>query len=84
MDHLEFNREAWDHNVHTGNRWTVPVDEATIARARRGDWSIVLTPTRQVPRDWFPADLDCDLLALAGGGGQQGPVLAAARAACNR
>ena len=80
MDYLDFNREAWDHNVRTGNRWTLPVDRDTVARARRGDWSIVLTPTRPVPRDWFPSDLACDLLALAGGGGQQGPVLAAAGA----
>lgn len=80
MDHLSFNREAWDHNVRTGNRWTVPVDAETVARARHGHWSIVLTPVIPVPRDWFPADLDCDLLALASGGGQQGPVLAAAGA----
>jgi SAM-dependent methyltransferase len=80
MDHLAFNRAAWDHNVRAGNRWTVPVDAATVARARRGEWSVVLTPTRPVPRDWFPADMACDLLALASGGGQQGPVLAAAGA----
>lgn len=80
MDHLEFNREAWDRKAARGSRWTVPVDAATVAAARRGDWSVVLTPTRPVPRDWFPADMDCDVLALASGGGQQGPVLAAAGA----
>jgi SAM-dependent methyltransferase len=35
-----------------------------------------------VPRDWFPADLaGAQVLGLASGGGQQGPVLAAAGAA---
>jgi SAM-dependent methyltransferase len=35
-----------------------------------------------VPRDWFPLELaDVDLLCLASGGGQQGPVLSAAGAA---
>jgi SAM-dependent methyltransferase len=35
-----------------------------------------------VPRDWFPADLaGAEVLCLASGGGQQGPVLAAAGAA---
>ena len=45
-----------------------------IAAARRGEWSIVLTPTKPIPRSWFPADLHgADVLCLASGGGQQGP-----------
>jgi SAM-dependent methyltransferase len=80
VDHLEHNREAWDRQVARGNRWTVPVGPAEIAAARRGAWSVLLTATRAVPRDWFPRDMACDLLALAAGGGQQGPLLAAAGA----
>ncbi len=76
----EFNRRAWDTLVSRGNRWTVPVDAATIAAARRGEWSIVLTPTRPVPRDWFPPLAGLDVLCLASGGGQQAPILAAAGA----
>ncbi|MEZ6104725.1 MAG: hypothetical protein R3B96_01080 [Pirellulaceae bacterium] len=49
-----YNRRAWDRQVDQGNRWTVPVDTQRIAAARRGDWSIVLTPERAVPRTWFP------------------------------
>lgn len=42
---------------------------------------MVLTPIRPVPRDWFPADLrGVRILCLASGGGQQGPILAAAGA----
>jgi SAM-dependent methyltransferase len=52
-----------------------------VARARRGDWSVVLIGYEPVPRGWFPADLrGVDILGLAAGGGQQGPVLAAAGA----
>ncbi|MBE0566727.1 MAG: class I SAM-dependent methyltransferase [Krumholzibacteria bacterium] len=80
MDHLAHNRDAWNRKAKVGDRWTVPVGPDVIAAARRGDWSVLLTPTRPVPRPWFPADLSCDLLALAAGGGQQGPVLAAAGA----
>ena len=47
------------------------------SRARRGDWSIVLTPTRPVPREWFPALPASEVLCLASGGGRQGPLLAA-------
>jgi SAM-dependent methyltransferase len=58
----------------------VPVGPAVIDAARRGDWHVVLTPTRSVPRDWFPALPGLEVLCLASGGGQQSPVLAAAGA----
>ena len=80
MDVLGHNRDAWNGYVATGNRWTVPVGPEVIARARQGDWSIVLTPTRPVPREWFGDVRGRRILALASGGGQQGPVLAAAGA----
>src|SRR5262249_13172631 len=47
---------------------------------RRGGWHIVLTGARPVPRAWFPPLAGLDVLCLASGGGQQGPVLAAAGA----
>lgn len=74
------NRAAWDAMVEKANQWTVPVDAATIAAARRGEWEIVLTPTRPVPRAWFPPLAGEPVLCLAGAGGQQAPVLAAAGA----
>jgi SAM-dependent methyltransferase len=76
------NRAAWDLEVDGGgNEWTVPVGPDVIAAARTGDWSVVLIGHEPVPRDWFPADLaGLDVLCLASGGGQQGPVLAAAGA----
>jgi SAM-dependent methyltransferase len=81
VDVVEHNRNAWDHEVLAGNEWTIPVDTATVGRARQGDWSVVLTPRKAVPREWFP-DLDgARVLCLASGGGQQGPILAAAGAA---
>ncbi len=76
----DYNRAAWDHQVASGNRWTVPVSSEVTAAARRGEWSVVLTPTKPVPRDWFPPLAGLDVLCLASGGGQQGPVLAAAGA----
>ncbi len=81
MNILQYNRKAWDTAVARGSEWTVPVGEEVIAAARCGEWRIILTPTRPVPRDWFPSDLTgVDVLCLASGGGQQGPVLAAAGA----
>lgn len=74
------NRSAWNRQAQGGSRWSVPVDAAAIARARRGDWSVVLTPTRPVPREWFGDLAGRDVLCLASGGGQQAPILAAAGA----
>src|SRR5947209_4621289 len=75
-----YTRHAGARQVEKGGRWTVPVGPEVIAAARRGDWQVVLTPTRPVPRDWFPPLAGLDVLCLASGGGQQGPVLAAAGA----
>jgi hypothetical protein len=51
-----YNRRAWDKQVEASNRWTVPVCPETIAAARRGDWHIILTPTKP-PRAWFPRSI---------------------------
>jgi SAM-dependent methyltransferase len=79
-DIRDYNRRAWNTQVANGNRWTVPVGPDEIAAARRGDWEIVLTPIRPVPKSWFGALEGADVLCLASGGGQQGPLLAAAGA----
>ncbi len=79
-DILGYNRQAWDRQVERGNSWTIPVGPEVVDRARRGGWSIVLTPTRPVPADWFPPPDGLEVFCLAGGGGQQGPILAAAGA----
>jgi SAM-dependent methyltransferase len=82
FDPVAHNRAAWDREVAGGNEWTRPVGPEVIARARAGDWSVVLIGYQPVPRDWFPADLaGAAVLGLASAGGQQGPVLAAAGAA---
>jgi ubiquinone/menaquinone biosynthesis C-methylase UbiE len=80
VDVVEHNRKAWDKQVEKGNIWTVPASPEEIAGARQGRWKIVLTPTKPVPDDWFPPLSGLEVLCLASGGGQQGPILAAAGA----
>jgi SAM-dependent methyltransferase len=80
VDIRAYNRQAWDRKVAEKSPWTVPVDSVAVEAARRGEWKVILTPTVPVPRDWFRDLKDCDLLCLASGGGQQGPILAAAGA----
>ena len=82
LDPVAYNRAAWDREVENGNEWTRPAGPEVIARAQAGDWSVVLVGYQPVPRGWFPAELaGAEVLCLASGGGQQGPVLAAAGAA---
>jgi SAM-dependent methyltransferase len=76
-DILLYNRRTWDRQVVRGSPYTVPVSSEVVARARNGDWSIVLTPTKPVPPDWFSPLVGLDVLCLASGGGQQAPILAA-------
>lgn len=81
MNIRAYNRKAWNMQVDQGNRWTIPVSPDEVAAARAGNWSLLLTPTIPVPRSWYPPDLNgTRILGLASGGGQQGPILAAAGA----
>jgi SAM-dependent methyltransferase len=81
-----YNRDAWDFQVRKGNPWTIPVTSEEVAKAKMGEWGILLTPKKWVPRNWF-SDLSGknllvgkNILGLASAGGQQGPILAAAGA----
>lgn len=79
-DILRLNQHGWDLRVEEQDVWTRPVSPEQIERARRGEWSLVLTPNRPVPREWFGDVTSRDILCLASGGGQQAPILAAAGA----
>ena len=81
MNILEHNRRAWNRESAAGQRWSVPVPQALVARARRGDWQVILTPDAVVPKEWFGPIAGKRVLCLASAGGQQAPVLAAAGAA---
>jgi SAM-dependent methyltransferase len=73
----QYNRYAWNLQVDKKNPFTIPVTSAIIAAARQGNFSVLLTETKPVPHEWFPPLKGVDLLGLASGGGQQGPVFAA-------
>lgn len=76
MDIVNYNRAAWDKYVEKKDRWTIPVTEEDLENAKRGEWKVVLTPTKAVPLKWFPDLKGLQVLGLASGGGQQGPILA--------
>ncbi|MBQ9768121.1 MAG: class I SAM-dependent methyltransferase [Lachnospiraceae bacterium] len=81
MKYIEENSKIWDERSEHNDTWSIPVTSEMVKLAREGIWSIVLTPTKPVPANWFPDKLnEKKILCLASGGGQQGPILSAAGA----
>jgi SAM-dependent methyltransferase len=74
------NRAAWDFEVEARNPATLPVGSEVIARAKRGDWELVMCGDKPVPKSWLPELKETPVLCLAAAGGQQAPILAAAGA----
>ena len=78
--YTDINAETIGRWVDEGWEWGTPIDHETYRRASAGDWQVLLTPTRPVPRTWF-GELEGErVLGLASGGGQQCPIFAAAGA----
>ena len=80
MNTITHNRRAWDRRVKEGNSpYTQPVPSEQVEAARQGDWDIhvICSP---VPKVWLGDVEGRDVLCLASGGGQQGPIIAAAGA----
>mgnify|MGYP001819687369 FL=1 len=80
MDLLGLSRQAWDRQAADGGPWSTPVSTEQIEAARQGRWAIRLTPNKDIPSHWYPDFNGLQLLCLAGAGGQQAPILAAAGA----
>jgi len=77
---LDFNQQAWNELALQGNRYFQEVSPQQIQQARNGDLRIRVTPQKQIPLNWLLPLHQQKVLCLAGGGGQQGPLLAAAGA----
>lgn len=82
MDYTRINAETIDRWVEEGWEWGVPLSHEQFRRAQEGDWSMLLTPTKPVPKQWFPPLKGLRVLGLASGGGQQMPIFAAQGADC--
>ena len=78
--YTDINAETIGRWVDEGWEWGTPIDHETYRRASAGDWQVLLTPTRPVPRTWFGELEGARVLGLASGGGQQCPIFAAAGA----
>lgn len=77
MDILKHNSNAWDNEVKIGNKWTLPISSEEVDKARKGEYKLLLTPTKLVPKEWIGDVKGKNVLCLASGGGQQGPIFSA-------
>ena len=81
-NYTDINAAVIDRWARGGWEWARPLSHEDYLRALEDDWSVVLTPTKPVPRAWFPPLRGARVLGLASGGGQQMPVFAARGAVC--
>ena len=82
MNYQDINASTIDRWVEEGWEWGKPIDHDTFEKAKKGDWKLLLTPTKVVPREWLGDLRGKKVLGLASGGGQQMPILAALGADC--
>ena len=78
----DVNAETIDRWIREGWEWGRPITHETYEKAKRGEWNVLLTPTKPVPHEWFGELKGKKVLGLASGGGQQMPVFAALGAIC--
>ena len=82
MDYSEINAQAIDRWIRDGWEWGVPITHQAYLDTLAGNWDVVLTPTKPVPKAWFGDLKGKRVLGLASGGGQQMPIFAALGAVC--
>ena len=80
--YTDVNSKFFDKWVASGWEWGQPVSHEIYEKAKNGDWFVVLTPTKPVPKEWFCDFKDAKILGLASGGGQQMPIFSALGAEC--
>ena len=86
--YTDINSKTIDKWVEEGWTWGIPISREDFSRAKDGDWGVLLTPLKNVPKEWFLPFIKngrlggAKILGLASGGGQQMPVFAALGAAC--
>ena len=80
--YTDVNSRIIDQWVSDGWEWGKPIDHETFKKAKENNWSVFLTPTKAVPKEWFCSFAGARILGLASGGGQQMPIFAALGAVC--
>jgi SAM-dependent methyltransferase len=75
--YTDINAKTIDCWIEEGWEWGIPITHEEYIKVKNGEWNVLLTPTKYVPKNWFPELKGKKLLGLASGGGQQMPIFAA-------
>ena len=81
-NYTQINAQTIDSWVDDGWVWGQAISKEDCDRTRSGEWNVLLTPTRPVPKDWFIPFSGAKILGLASGGGQQMPIFSLLGANC--
>lgn len=81
-NYQDINAKTIDRWVEEGWEWGKAISHEEYVNACNGQWDVLLTPTKPVPKEWFGSLKGQRLLGLASGGGQQMPIFTAAGAVC--
>lgn len=82
MEYQEINSKVIDRWCENGWQWGKSITHEEYQKAKDGEWQVLLTPTKAVPRHWIGDLKGKRVLGLASGGGQQIPVFSALGAKC--
>ena len=82
LQYQDINAAAIDRWIEEGWEWGKPISHDDYVKAQKGEWDVLLTPTKPVPHEWLGDLRGKKVLGLASGGGQQMPIFAALGAAC--
>ena len=82
MNYQDINAKTIDRWCKDGWQWGKAISHEEYEKALRGEWDVLLTPTKPVPHGWFGELKDKVVLGLASGGGQQIPIFSALGAKC--
>lgn len=82
MKYTDINSRIIDKWVDEGWEWGKPISHEVFEKAKQNIWSVLLTPTKPVPKEWFCELKNAEILGLASGGGQQMPIFTALGAKC--
>lgn len=82
QNYQDINASTIDRWIEEGWEWGIPVSHEIYEKAKCGEWEMLLTPTKPVPKEWFGELKGKKVLGLASGGGQQMPIFAALGAEC--
>ena len=82
MNYQDINARTIDRWIEAGWEWGTPISHEIYQAAQRGQWDVLLTPTKTVPHEWFGELRGKRVLGLASGGGQQMPIFSALGADC--